>query len=121
MKICPTCKTQYEGGEVFCPVDAARLVTGSQLDGDPANAGDPFLTFTCPGGSGAVLAESAGGARDFRCLEGGAPSATLDVKRALAANDARTVALCKSRAYLREHMDDEGRALFTKAFSDCNL
>jgi serine/threonine-protein kinase len=25
MKICPVCKAEYAGGEVFCPVDAARL------------------------------------------------------------------------------------------------
>lgn len=85
------------------------------------NAGDPFLTFTCPHGDGPVLAEGAAGARDHRCLEGGAPSATLDVKRARAANDPRTVALCKARAYLRDHMDDAGRALFADAFAACNL
>jgi hypothetical protein len=85
------------------------------------NVGDPFLTITCPKGDGPVLAEGADGARDYRCLEGGAPSGTLDVQRALAANDARTVALCKARAYLREHMDDEGRALFADAFAACGL
>ena len=31
MKICPVCKTEYAGGEVFCPVDAARLESPSQL------------------------------------------------------------------------------------------
>jgi len=46
VKICPTCKTQYEGGEVFCPVDAARLVTGSQMDTSPGIAGDPVIGST---------------------------------------------------------------------------
>ena len=32
MKICPSCKTEYPGGEVFCPNDGARLFTGSQLN-----------------------------------------------------------------------------------------
>ena len=31
MKICPVCKTEYALGEVFCPVDAARLESHSQL------------------------------------------------------------------------------------------
>jgi hypothetical protein len=85
------------------------------------NVGDPFMTFACPNGDGPVLAEGAGGARDFRCLEGGAPAGTLDVRKALAANDARTVAMCKSRAYLHARMDDAGRALFADAFSACGL
>lgn len=30
-KVCPICKAEYLGGEVFCPVDAARLITPSQI------------------------------------------------------------------------------------------
>ena len=41
--------------------------------------------------------------------------------RALAAGDARTVALCRSRAWLRERMDDTARALFAPAFAACGL
>ncbi len=29
-KICPSCKSEFDGGEVFCPTDGARLVTPSQ-------------------------------------------------------------------------------------------
>jgi eukaryotic-like serine/threonine-protein kinase len=32
MKICPECKTEYPGGEVFCPNDGSRLFTHSQLE-----------------------------------------------------------------------------------------
>lgn len=39
MKICPSCKTEFGGGEVFCPNDGARLVTASQWDG-PTKIGD---------------------------------------------------------------------------------
>ena len=39
MKICPSCKTEFAGGEVFCPNDGARLVTASQWDG-PTKIGD---------------------------------------------------------------------------------
>ena len=47
-KVCPVCKAEYGGGEVFCPVDAARLVTPSQMQGDPAkdDPGRFFLYFT---------------------------------------------------------------------------
>lgn len=84
------------------------------------NVGDPFLTITCPTqGDHPVLAQGAAGAREYRCLQGGSPSGTLDVKKALAANDARTIALCKSRAYLRAHMDDHARTLFATQFADC--
>jgi tRNA A-37 threonylcarbamoyl transferase component Bud32 len=31
-KICPVCKSEYEGGEVFCPLDGARVVTHTQME-----------------------------------------------------------------------------------------
>jgi tRNA A-37 threonylcarbamoyl transferase component Bud32 len=31
-KICPVCKNEYEGGEVFCPLDGARVVTHTQME-----------------------------------------------------------------------------------------
>ncbi|MFO0696777.1 MAG: serine/threonine-protein kinase [Polyangiales bacterium] len=44
MKICPTCKTEYAGGEVFCPVDASRLVTPSQIPGpEERSPNDPLV------------------------------------------------------------------------------
>lgn len=30
-KVCPACRARYDGGEVFCPVDATRLVSTSQV------------------------------------------------------------------------------------------
>ncbi len=41
-KVCPVCKTEYGGGEVFCPVDAARLVTPSQM-GPASLSDDPLV------------------------------------------------------------------------------
>lgn len=46
VKICPTCKNQYEGGEVFCPVDAARLVSHSQMGTQEIPLGDPLIGAT---------------------------------------------------------------------------
>jgi len=47
-KICPICKNEYGAGEVFCPVDAARLITGSQLDAGDADdhEGDALIGTT---------------------------------------------------------------------------
>ncbi len=42
-KVCPVCKTEYGGGEVFCPVDAARLVTPSQMGQPPSDSDDPLV------------------------------------------------------------------------------
>lgn len=44
-KVCPICKTEYGGGEVFCPVDAARLVTPSQMHAEP-EGDDPLVGLT---------------------------------------------------------------------------
>jgi serine/threonine protein kinase len=43
MKVCPACRVDYGGGEVFCPVDATRLVTTSQMSASPLNPNDPLL------------------------------------------------------------------------------
>ena len=45
-KVCPVCKGEYEGGEVFCPVDAARLVTASQVDAGAGASDDPLVGQT---------------------------------------------------------------------------
>lgn len=42
-KVCPTCRLQYGGGEVFCPVDASRLVSSSQVGGKPRDPDDPLI------------------------------------------------------------------------------
>jgi serine/threonine-protein kinase len=43
MKLCPACRVDYGGGEVFCPVDATRLVTTSQMNIRPVNPDDPLV------------------------------------------------------------------------------
>ncbi len=46
MKVCPSCKVEYHGGEAFCPVDAARLITASQFESSPQDADDPLVGTT---------------------------------------------------------------------------
>ncbi|NOY92457.1 MAG: serine/threonine protein kinase, partial [Deltaproteobacteria bacterium] len=48
IKLCPACKETYAGGEVFCPVDATRLITPSQIGSARHDPDDPLI--------GAILA-----------------------------------------------------------------
>jgi hypothetical protein len=84
------------------------------------NSDDPFTTVECPGGEPPALEEGQGGARRVRCPKGGSPVGFLDVKKALAAKDARAIGLCASRKYLFDRMEPEARALFD-VFSECGL
>ena len=43
MKVCPACRIDYGGGEVFCPVDATRLITTSQMSASPLDPNDPLI------------------------------------------------------------------------------
>jgi serine/threonine-protein kinase len=45
MKICPACKTEYEGGEVFCPNDGARLQTPSQMSMPASEKTDELVSL----------------------------------------------------------------------------
>jgi serine/threonine-protein kinase len=47
MKACPSCKTEYPGGEVFCPLDGSRLLSHSKLSIDTrSDPGDPLVGTT---------------------------------------------------------------------------
>lgn len=43
MKLCPACKSEYFGGEVFCPTDGVRLRSASQLEAQPLQGDDPLI------------------------------------------------------------------------------
>ena len=47
-KICSVCKTAYDGGEVFCPLDGGRLITPSQFPA-AVDAADPLVGTTLDG------------------------------------------------------------------------
>jgi serine/threonine-protein kinase len=44
-KICPVCKNEFKGGEVFCPNDGGRLTSSSQMSIADAKSdpGDPLI------------------------------------------------------------------------------
>ncbi len=46
VKICPACKNEFAGGEVFCPNDATRLETPSQMQMPKPEGGDPLVGLT---------------------------------------------------------------------------
>jgi serine/threonine-protein kinase len=46
VKICPACKNEFAGGEVFCPNDATRLETPSQFQMPKPEGSDPLVGLT---------------------------------------------------------------------------
>jgi hypothetical protein len=91
-------------GAGFYSMLAALADEGPLEDHRPRdlNAGDPFITLTRPG-------------------RGAVPRARLDVARALATGRDHERAVCKSRRYLFDHMDDDARRAFADAFAACGL
>ena len=83
------------------------------------NAGDPFVDIRC-------RAEPARLVRDgewiwYRCPDGGVPIGHRNVRAGLAAGDPYTVAVCRSRRYLYDHMDATARGAFAASFEECGL
>jgi hypothetical protein len=95
--------------------DSAPLETHRARD---MNENDPYVSVACLDGSDARFVVR-GARRHFVCFDGGAPYATLDMRRALALGDSRARGVCRSRAYLGDHMDAEGRRVFADAFAEC--
>ena len=61
------------------------------------------------------------GATSVRCPDDLVPRGRLDLKAALDADDERAKGLCRSRAYLYEHMTPEAREAFEPAFVACEI
>ena len=106
-------------------VIATVLADGAPLETHRAremNVEDPFVSVTCGAdGSPPRLVRRAGGARRYDCDDGRVPYARYDLPAALASGDDHARAVCRSRAYLFEHMDVGGRAAYAGAFSACGL
>lgn len=83
------------------------------------NLRDPFITLVCTSGKATIVEEL--GRRHARCPDGDTVRARLDVRAALAANDAHAHAVCNARRYLHAHMDEASRARFAAAFSVCGI
>jgi hypothetical protein len=83
------------------------------------NADDPFYSAWC-GKEPAELVEDMG-LRGFTCKNGAVPVGRLDMSKALAARDAHALAVCDSRKYLFENMDDQARKAFHRAFVECKI
>ncbi len=81
------------------------------------NVGDPFVTVECDGAPARL--ESDGGPAAWACADERVPVARYDLARALAAGQPHAAAVCRSRRYLFEHMDDAARLAFAPAFAAC--
>jgi hypothetical protein len=79
--------------------DAAPLEDHRPRD---LNAGDPLVTIT-------------------RATSDAVPRARVDVPRALVSGRPHELAVCRSRRYLFNHMDDGARRAFAAAFADCSI
>ena len=69
----------------------------------------------------ATLETSEAGARRYRCEDASVPIARLDIPCGLRAKDTHADAVCASRRYLYDHMDDVGKRAFADAFVACNI
>lgn len=85
---------------------------------DP-NLADPFIRMRCA--SGDLVVREHRGSRSPRCSDGTVPLASLDVRAALAVRDPHALAVCESRRYLFEHLDEVGQAAFERAFLECGI
>jgi hypothetical protein len=83
------------------------------------NADDPFVHVRC-GEEPARLAHE-GEWTWYRCADGSVPIGRRDVRAALAAGDAYTKAVCRSRRYLYDHMDAAAREAFAPSFEECGI
>jgi hypothetical protein len=102
----------------------AVLMDTVPLEGHRArdmNVGDALLALECPSGQAPVLDENDGGARKYRCADGGVPVGTLDVTAGLNKRDPRTISVCHARRYLFDHMEPDARALFKTQFAECGF
>lgn len=105
-------RTQISEGGPHRATDGAGFYSMFAVLGDEApledhrprdlNADDPFMTLT-------------------RADRGAVPRARLDFARALASGRDHERAVCRSRRYLFDHMDDDAREAFAHAFSECGI
>jgi hypothetical protein len=85
------------------------------------NVDSPYLRVDCSDGTMPRLHDDGRGARHYVCASHGVPVGHVELERARQAGDARALAVCRSRRYLREHMAPDARAAFAPAFAVCGF
>lgn len=78
------------------------------------NVPDPHVTVSC-GARSVDVAESG----KPSCPDAVVPVGRIELSAALAANDPRALAVCDSRRYLFERLDETGRRLFASSVAAC--
>jgi hypothetical protein len=101
--------------------DSAPLDMSRALD---MNTEDPFIRATCQEEAPARLMMRRGAGRVVRgrryvCDDGSIPRGRLDMRAAVANADPHALAVCRSRRYLFEHMDEGGRRAFSEVLGEC--
>jgi hypothetical protein len=86
-----------------------------------ANVGDPHFRARCPAGADPELRAAANGGRHLECPGGQVVWGRYALADALAAGAPHAAAVCASRRFLFDHMDDEGRQAFSSAFAVCGF
>jgi hypothetical protein len=81
------------------------------------NADDPFVSVHCA--TLAMTPVQIGST--YSCVDGSVPLARLDLARGLAFGRPHELAVCDSRRYLFDHMDDSARNAFAAAFAECGI
>jgi hypothetical protein len=79
------------------------------------NLDSPFVSFDC-GDQEALVDWSE---RRVSCADGRIPWGRLDVRAALRGADEHARAVCASRKYLYDHLDEPGRRAFHDGFEEC--
>jgi hypothetical protein len=101
------------------------LADGAPLETHRAremNEGDPFVTVRCgEDGPPARIVSRSWRARHYVCDDGRVPYGRYDLAGAFDAGDPHALAVCRSRAYLRDHLGAEGRAAFGPVLAECGL
>lgn len=101
-------------GVVF---DHAPLSTQPELH-DP-NADDPYVETTCEDDRPPTVGGEPHN-RFFTCKdEDGSPVGRRDIRRGLVEEDSYTTAVCSSRKFLAERMDEHARTAFAPLFQEC--
>jgi hypothetical protein len=83
--------------------------------GHDLNVPDPYVTVSC----GERTAEVADSGKPY-CADKAVVTGRLTLAEALSASDPRAQAVCESRRYLYERMDDEGKRLFAAHLKACS-
>ena len=118
VKHAPMPRRETDASGFYVPLsvlhDEAPLAATRPLD---INAGDAYVSVRCSDAPAMLMREE--GWIWYRCADGGVPVGRRDVRAGIADADPYTQAVCASRRYLYDHMDEPTRNAFAPALAAC--